>query len=243
MGHPGRRQPRWVASRRTSCVVLGTPRGLGRGYAGRVRGLDTRIARDRRSAGSIRSFDGEAPAASAGSRDKARIARAGALQDKLRRHPDQNPKAGQPRRREPEYVRHGTASLFAALDVHTGQVLAELIPGKNDSVNVRAFLDEIERTVDPAPAIHVVLDNGSSHVSKYTKAWFAAHPTLVVHYPPPHASWVNQVELFFLDLAAQGHPQQQLRLTRRPHRQAPQLPRRLRPDRQPFKWTYAADPA
>jgi len=60
-------------------------------------------------------------------------------------------------------VRHGTASLFAALDVHSGHVRAEPIPGKNDSV-------------DAVLAIHVILDNGSSHVSKHTKAWFAAHP-------------------------------------------------------------------
>lgn len=46
-------------------------------------------------------------------------------------------------------------------------------------------------------AIHLVLDNGSSHTSKATKAWFAQHPRFVSHYTPKHASWVNQVELFF----------------------------------------------
>jgi len=113
------------------------------------------------------------------------------MQAKTRKHPDQAPKAGKWRRREFEYVRHGTASLHAALDVHTGQVLAAPIPGKNDSTNFCAFLDDIERCVDPALAIHVILDNGASHVSKQTKAWFAAHPRWVVHHTPPHASWVN----------------------------------------------------
>jgi transposase len=51
--------------------------------------------------------------------------------------------------------------------------------------------------VDPGLAIRVIFDNGSSHVSKETKAWFAAHPRWTVHYTPPHASWVNQIELFF----------------------------------------------
>ena len=86
--------------------------------------------------------------------------------------------------------------MFAALDVHGGEVLAEPIPGKNDSVNFCTFLDDIDRTVDPTLAIHVVLDNGSSHASSTPG---------MVHRPPAmaralHATarhWVNQVELFF----------------------------------------------
>ena len=66
------------------------------------------------------------------------------------------------------------------MDVHSGQVLAD-----------------IDRVVDPNLEIHVVLDNGSSHRSKHTTKWFEAHPRWVVHFTPPHASWVNQVELFF----------------------------------------------
>jgi hypothetical protein len=65
--------------------------------------------------------------------------------------------------------------------VHTGQVLAAPIPGKNDSTNYCAFLDDIERCVDPGLAIHVMLDNGASHVSRQTRAWFAAHRRWVVH--------------------------------------------------------------
>jgi hypothetical protein len=80
-----------------------------------------------------------------------------------------------------EYVRHGTASLHAALDAHTGHVLAAPIPGKNDSTNFCAFLDDLERCVDPGLAIQVIHYNGASHVSRQTKAWFAAHPRCVVH--------------------------------------------------------------
>jgi transposase len=118
------------------------------------------------------------------------------IQAKERRHPDQSPGAGRPRRREFEYVRHGTASLVAALDVHSGKVVAKPIE-RNNSKTFCAFLDTVEAGVDPSLAIHVILDNGSSHVSKETKAWFAAHPRWTVHYTPPHASWVNQIELFF----------------------------------------------
>ena len=164
------------------------------------------------------------------------------IQAKSRKHPDQNPKPGRRRRREFEYVRHGTASLFAALDVHSGQVLAEPIPGRNNSVNFCAFLDEIERSVDPALAIHVVLDNGSSHVSKHTQAWFAAHPRWVVHYTPPHASWVNQIELFFSIL-------QRKVIRNGSFESRDDLIAKLLgfiadydQTAQPFKWTYAADP-
>jgi transposase len=118
------------------------------------------------------------------------------IQATERKHPDQAPAPGRPRRREFEYVRHGTASLVAAMDVHRGSVVARPIE-RNDSVTFCAFLDSIDEAVDDDLAIHVILDNGSSHVSKATKAWFAAHPRWVVHYTPVHASWVNQIELFF----------------------------------------------
>lgn len=165
-----------------------------------------------------------------------------AIQAKSRKYCDQPPEPGQPRRREFEYVRHGTASLFAALDVHTGQVLAEPIPGKNDSVNFCAFLDDIERTVDPSLAIHVVLDNGSSHRSKHTRAWFDAHPRWHVHYTPPHASWVNQVELFFSILQrkviSNGNFESRDDLIAKLLRFVTDYDQTA----QPFKWTYAADP-
>lgn len=164
------------------------------------------------------------------------------VQAKSRKHPDKTPRPGRPRRREFEYVRHGTASLFAALDVHTGEVLAEPIPGKNDSVNFCGFLDDIERAVDPTLAIHVVLDNGSSHVSKYTRAWFDAHPRWTVHYTPPHASWVNQVELFFSILQRKvirnGDFISRNDLVSKMLRFIADYDQTARP----FKWTYAADP-
>ena len=168
------------------------------------------------------------------------------IQAKSRKHPDQPAQRGRVRRREFEYVRHGTASLFAALDVHTGEVLAEPIPtrdaGGNNSVNFCAFLDAIDANVDPTLDIHVVLDNGSSHVSNYTTRWFAAHPRWHVHYTPPHASWVNQVELFFSIL-------QRKVITNGDFASRDDLITKLLTfitaydqTAKPFKWTYAADP-
>ena len=118
------------------------------------------------------------------------------IQARERRCRDQAPAPGRPRRREFEYVRHGTASLVAAIDVHSGAVLARPIE-RNNSTTFCAFLATIDAEIDAGLAIHVILDNGSSHISKETKAWFAAHPRWVVHYTPVHASWVNQIELFF----------------------------------------------
>jgi len=118
------------------------------------------------------------------------------IQAKSRKHPTQPLRPGRPARQEFEYVRHGTASLMAAMDVATGKVFARDI-ARNNSVTFIAFLEEIDERTDDELAIHIVMDNGSSHTSKVTKAWLADHPRFVVHHTPVHASWLNQVEAFF----------------------------------------------
>ena len=165
-----------------------------------------------------------------------------AVMAKERKHPDQPAKPGRVRRHEWEYIRHGTASLFASLNVHTGHVIAAPIPGKNDSVNFCTFLDHIESTTDQAIAIHVVLDNGPSHTSAHTKAWFAAHPRWTVHHTPSHASWVNQVELFFSIL--QRKVIRKGNFTSRDDLINKLLTYINEYDKnpKPFKWTYNADP-
>ncbi|MCC9311731.1 IS630 family transposase [Kitasatospora sp. RB6PN24] len=119
-----------------------------------------------------------------------------AIAARSRRHPGRPARPGEPARQEFEYRRHGTASLVAALDVRTGEVLTEVII-RNDAVTFTAFLDRLDRAIAPGKEIHVVLDNGSSHTAKHTKTWLAAHPRWHVRWTPPHASWLNQVELFF----------------------------------------------
>src|SRR5450830_642378 len=118
------------------------------------------------------------------------------IQAKSRKHPTQPLRPGRPARQDFEYVRHGTASLMAAMDVVTGKVFARDI-ARNDSVTFIAFLEEIDERTDDELAIHIVMDNGSSHTSKATRAWLADHPRFVVHHTPVHASWLNQVEAFF----------------------------------------------
>ena len=118
------------------------------------------------------------------------------IQARELKHATAPPRPGRPGRREGEYIRHGVAHLVAALSVHSGEVLADIIT-KNDSINFCAFLADIDRHVDPALQIHLILDNGASPTSKATRAWLAEHPRFVAHYTPKHASWLNQIEMFF----------------------------------------------
>jgi transposase len=119
-----------------------------------------------------------------------------AIAARSRRHLGQPARPGEPARQEFEYRRHGTVSLVAALEVRTGEVFTEVI-GRDDAVIFTAFLEQIDRAIAPGKEIHVVLDNGSSHTARHTKTWLAAHPRWCVRWTPPHASWLNQVELFF----------------------------------------------
>lgn len=123
-----------------------------------------------------------------------------AMQARSRRHPTKPARPGHAEHREFEYRRHGTVSIVAALDVHSGQALVEDI-ARNDSVTFIRFLRLLDRSIDPALTIHPILDNGSSHIPKATRAWLAARPRFTVHHTPKHASWLNQVEIFFSILA------------------------------------------
>ncbi|MER6854065.1 IS630 family transposase [Streptomyces flaveolus] len=142
-----------------------------------------------------------------------------AIAARSRRHPGRPARPGEPVRQEFEYRRRGTVSLVAALDVRTGAVLTEVI-ARNNAATFIAFLDQLDRVIAPGKEIHVVLDNGSSHTAKYTKAWLAAHPRWHVRWTPPHASWLNQVELFFTALTRRVVRHGDLRQPRRPDRQA-----------------------
>ena len=106
-------------------------------------------------------------------------------------------------RRSHDYVRHGTTTLFAALDIATGQVTAALKP-RHRNQEFLAFLKQIERTYrnvrdeDGQPVeLHLVMDNYAAHKHPNVKAWLAEHPRFVVHFTPTHASWMNLVEVWF----------------------------------------------
>jgi transposase len=118
------------------------------------------------------------------------------IQAKYRKHPGQPPRPGRVARREFEYVRNGTVSIIAALHVATGQVITEPI-ARNNSVTFTGFLHRLDQCTDPRLNIHLIMDNGSSHTSRATRAWLAARPRITVTYTPKHASWLDMAELWF----------------------------------------------
>jgi transposase len=103
---------------------------------------------------------------------------------------------GQPERRTHNYVRHGTLDLFAALNVATGEVLARC-KTQHRAQDFVAFLREIDASVEPGLAIHVVLDNLSAHRAPPVQRWLLRHPRVQCHFTPTYASWLNLVERFF----------------------------------------------
>ena len=103
---------------------------------------------------------------------------------------------GQPERKTPDYLRHGTTSLFAALDIATGQVMGKCF-GRHRSTEFRQFLDHIDAQVPPDRDIHLILDNYATHKTPLIQRWLAKRPRYRLHFTPTHASWLNQVERWF----------------------------------------------
>jgi transposase len=100
-----------------------------------------------------------------------------------------------------DYVRHGTTSLFSALNVATGQVIGRC-HRRHRHEEFLAFLDDINGALkrEPGTAIHVVMDNYGTHKHPRTKEWFVRHPDFIPHFTPTSASWLNQVERFFAEI-------------------------------------------
>jgi len=103
---------------------------------------------------------------------------------------------GQPERRTHDYVRHGTTSLFAALDVKTGKIIGEC-RRRHRAVEFRQFLDTIEASVPGGLDVHLVLDNLSTHKAPTIRRWLAKRPRFHLHFTPTSSSWINMVERWF----------------------------------------------
>jgi transposase len=147
---------------------------------------------------------------------------------------------GQPARRSHDYTRHGTTSLFAALDIATGRVIGKCY-ARHRATEFRKFLDEIEAAVPPDLHVHLVMDNYATHKTKLIRNWFARWPRWHVHLTPTSSSWLNQVERFFALLT-----ERQIR--RGIHRSVVALKGAItafieqhNADPKPFRWTKSAD--
>src|SRR5499427_7681385 len=111
-------------------------------------------------------------------------------------------RSGQAERHTHDYKRHGTTSLFAALDVKAGTVIGKCMR-RHRAQEFRKFLDCIERNVPAELDIHIVMDNASSHKTRLIRNWFAKRPRWSIHFTPTSSSWINQVERFFALLSEQ----------------------------------------
>jgi transposase len=109
---------------------------------------------------------------------------------------------GQPERATHDYYRHGTTSLFAALDIATGKIIGRCHSRHRHQEFLR-FLDQIDRTVPAALAVHLVLDNYGTHKTPKVATWFKKHPRYHLHFTPTSAAWLNQVERWFAKITDQ----------------------------------------
>ena len=114
--------------------------------------------------------------------------------------PDVLAKPGAPARRDSEYQRNGTTNLFAALQVHSGTVASMTAPTRNQ-FDFIAFLQQLDTEIPAGHQVIAVLDNLSTHKTQAVQAWLDEHPRWQMVFTPKHASWLNQVEIFFSILA------------------------------------------
>jgi transposase len=147
---------------------------------------------------------------------------------------------GQVERRTHDYQRHGTTSLFAALDVATGRVIGEL-HRRHRSTEFRKFLDRIDAQVPTDLEVHLILDNYGTHKTPLIHRWLLRHPRFHLHFTPTYASWINQVERWFAALTDK-------QIRRGSHRSTRALEDAIRvylatynADPKPFVWVKTAD--
>jgi transposase len=147
---------------------------------------------------------------------------------------------GTPERRTHDYRRHGTTNLYAALDVASGNVIADLTP-RHRSEEFRRFLNLIDKNVPDHLDVHVVLDNQSTHKTPSIQRWLVRHPRFHLHFTPTYSSWLNLVERWFAELTTKW-------IKRGTHRSVRELTASIRTwitmwndDPKPFVWHKTAD--
>jgi transposase len=147
---------------------------------------------------------------------------------------------GQAERRTHDYKRHGTTSLFAALELKTSHVIGQL-HRRHRSVELRQFLDVIEANVPAGLEVHIIMDNYGTHKTALIRNWFAKRPRFHLHFTPTYASWINLVERWFAEITNK-------RIRRGVFRSVKELEAAIREyidvhneNPKPFVWTKTAD--
>jgi len=147
---------------------------------------------------------------------------------------------GQIERRTHDYTRHGTTTLFAALNAKSGKVISEFHQ-RQRATEFRKFLDTIDAAVPAQMDLHLILDNSSTHKTPLIRRWLVRHPRVHLHFTPTGASWINLVERWFAALTDK-------QLRRGVHRSTRELEQAIRHyiaftngHAKPFVWTKTAD--
>jgi putative transposase len=139
-----------------------------------------------------------------------------------------------------DYVRHGTTTLFAALDIATGQVLTRC-KHRHRHQEYLDFLKEIDASVPQDLDIHLVVDNYTTHKHSKVKRWLAAHPRYQVHYTPTYASWLNQVEIWFNLITQRAIRRGTFKSVKELISKIDQFVQQYNLNTRPFVWTATAD--
>ena len=147
---------------------------------------------------------------------------------------------GVPERHTHDYVRHGTTNLYAALDVASGQVIADMTQ-RHRAEEFRRFLSLIDKSVPDDLQVHVVLDNSATHKTPQIQRWLKRHPRFTLHFTPTYSSWLNLVERWFAELTTKW-------IKRSAHRSVRELTDSIRTwitnwndDPKPYVWHKTAD--
>ena len=145
-------------------------------------------------------------------------------------------RTGAPERRGFEYMRHGTCSLYAALEVATGKVIGRCRK-RHRSLELCEFLSAVIKG-RPEKQIHIILDNLSAHKTKAVRDWLRAHPGVHLHYTPTYSSWLNQVEIWFGMITSQCIRRGTFTSVRDLIRRIDSYIRDYNQHATPFTWTY-----
>ena len=147
---------------------------------------------------------------------------------------------GTPARATHDYKRHGTSSLFAALDTANGKVIRSL-HDRHRAIEFKKFLVKIDESVPDGLEVHLILDNYATHKTPAIKRWLARHPRFHLHFTPTGASWINLVERWLAELTSR-------KLRRGTHRSVAELNADIESwvehwneDPKPYVWTKSAD--
>jgi putative transposase len=139
-----------------------------------------------------------------------------------------------------DYERHGTTTLFAALDIASGRVLAKCAH-RHRHQEYLSFLKRVEENVPPKLNIHAIVDNYATHKHPKVKRWLALHPRWHVHYVPTYSSWLNQVEIWFNHITQKAIRRGAFKSVKELVQRIEQYVNAYNKHAHPFAWTATAD--